>query len=73
MEEHRTQLAIPLDFKFFRHPAYIYGLKEDLIVRLELNSAEKVILCNGDPRLHTSFQAFWSSMIPFLWNNMTLP
>ena len=27
---------------------YPYGLKEDLIVRLELNSAEKVILCTGD-------------------------
>ena len=26
----------------------MYGLKGDLIVRLELNSAEKVILCNGD-------------------------
>ena len=27
---------------------YPYGLKEHLIVRLELNSAEKVILCTGD-------------------------
>ena len=27
---------------------YPYGLKEDLVVRLELNSAEKVILCTGD-------------------------
>ena len=25
-----------------------YGPKEDLIVRLELNSTEKVILCTGD-------------------------
>ena len=25
-----------------------YGLKEDLMVRLELNSSEKVILCTGD-------------------------
>ena len=32
------RFAIPLDFDFFKHP-------EDLIVRLELNSAEKVILC----------------------------
>ena len=30
---------------FFRHPVYSYGLKEDLIVKLELN---KVILCAGD-------------------------
>ena len=27
---------------------YQYALKEDLIVRLELNSSEKVILCTGD-------------------------
>ena len=42
------RLAIPLDFDFFRHPVYPYGLKEDLIVRLELNSSEKVTLCTGD-------------------------
>ena len=40
--------AIPLNFDFFRHPVYPYGLKEDLIVRLELNSSEKVVLCTGD-------------------------
>ena len=27
---------------------YPYGLKEDLIVRLVLNSSEKVVLCTGD-------------------------
>ena len=42
------RFAIPLDFDFFKHPVYSYGLKEDLIVRLELNSSEKVILCTGD-------------------------
>ena len=42
------KFAIPLDFHFFKHPVYPYGLKEDLIVRLELNSSEKVILCTGD-------------------------
>ena len=42
------QFAIPLDFELFKHPVYPYGLKEDLIVRLELNSSEKVILCTGD-------------------------
>ena len=42
------RFAIPLDFHFFKHPVYPYGLKEDLIVRLELNSSEKVILCTGD-------------------------
>ena len=39
--------AIPLHFDFFKHTVYPYGLKEDLIVRLELNSSEKVILCTG--------------------------
>ena len=42
------RLAIPLDFAFFRHPVYPYGLKEDLIIRFELNSSGKVILCTGD-------------------------
>ena len=42
------RFAIPLDFDFFKHPVYPYGLKEDLIVRLGLNSSEKVILCTGD-------------------------
>ena len=43
-----NRFAIPLDFDFFKHPVYPYGLREDLIVRLELNSAAKVILCSGD-------------------------
>ena len=42
------RFAIPLDFDFFKHPVYPYGLREDLIVRLELNSSENVILCTGD-------------------------
>ena len=42
------RFAIPLDFDFFKHRVYPYGLEEDLIVELELNSSEKVILCNGD-------------------------
>ena len=42
------RFAIPLDLKFFKHPVYPYGLKEDLIVRVELNSSEKVILCTGE-------------------------
>ena len=42
------RLAIPLDFDFFKHSLYPYGLKEDLIVGLELNYTEKVILCTGD-------------------------
>ena len=40
--------AIPLNFDFFKYPVYPYGLKEDLIVMLELNSFEKVILFTGD-------------------------
>ena len=46
MIEHR--IIIPLDFDFSRHPVYPHELKEDLIVRLELNSAGKVLLCTGD-------------------------
>ena len=42
------RFAVPLNFDFFEHPVYPYGLKEDLIVRLELNYSEKVILCTGD-------------------------
>lgn len=38
-------LAIPLDSK---HPIYTYGVKEDLIVRLEMNSSGKVILSNKE-------------------------
>ena len=39
------RFATPLDFDFFRHPVYSYGLKEDLIDKLELN---KVSFCTGD-------------------------
>ena len=42
------RFSIPLDFDFFKHPVYPYGLKEDLIDRLELISSEKVILCTAD-------------------------
>ena len=42
------RFAIPLDFDFVKHLVYPYGLKEDLIVRLQLNSSEKVILYTGD-------------------------
>ena len=42
-------LAVPLHFDFFKHHVYPYGLKEDLIVRLELISSGKLILCSRDP------------------------
>ena len=42
------RFAIPLDFDFFKHPVYPSSLKEDLTVKLELNSSEKVFLCTGD-------------------------
>ena len=42
------RFAMPLNFDFFKHPVYPHGLKEDLIVRLEINSSEKVILCTGE-------------------------
>ena len=42
------RFAVSLDFDFFKHLVYPYDLKEDLIVRLKLNSSEKVILCTGE-------------------------
>ena len=42
------RFTIPLNFDFFKHPVYPYGLNEDLIVRLELSSSEKVLLYTGD-------------------------
>ena len=42
------RFAILLDFDLFKHPVHLYGLKEDLTVRLELNFSENVILCTGD-------------------------
>ena len=40
------RFAIPLDFDFFKHSVYPYGLREDLT--MELNSVKEVILCTGD-------------------------
>ena len=42
------RFAIPLDFYFLKYLVYLYGHKEGLIVRLELNSSEKLILCTAD-------------------------
>ena len=53
------RFAIPLDFDFFKHPVYPYRLKEDLIVRLELNSSEKVILCTGDTSATYKLSDIW--------------
>ena len=53
------RFAIPLDFDFFRHLVYPYGLKEDLIIRLELNSSEKVILCTGDTSATCKLSEFY--------------
>ena len=42
------RFAIPLDFDFFKHPIYPYGLKEDLTITIKLNFAKEVILYTGD-------------------------
>ena len=42
------RFAIPLDFDFFKHPVYPYGLEQCLFIRIELNSAKNVLLCTGD-------------------------
>ena len=36
------RFAVPLDFDL-KHPVYPYGLKEDLTITIELNSAKDVI------------------------------
>lgn len=43
-----TRFAIPLNFDFFKCRACPYGLKEDLTVRLEFDSSEKIILFSED-------------------------
>ena len=53
------RLAIPLNFEFFKHPVYPYGLKKDLIVRLELNSSENVLLCTGDTSATYKLSDIW--------------
>ena len=41
-----NRFSISLDF--FKLPPYPYGLRENLIARLELNSAKKILLASGD-------------------------
>ena len=53
------RFAAALDLDFFKHPVYPYGLKEDLIVRLELNSSEKVILYTGDTSATYKLSDIW--------------
>ena len=53
------RFPVPLDFDLFRYPVYLYGLKEKLIVRLELNSSEKVILCTGDTSATCKLSEFY--------------
>ena len=67
------RFPIPFDFDLFRHPVYPNGLKEKLIVRLELNSLEKVIYALEIRQQNTSFQTFYSNMMQFLTNHMPQP
>ena len=50
-------ITVPLDFNFFKHPVFPYELKEDFIIRLELNFSEKVILRSGETAANASFYA----------------
>lgn len=52
------RFAIPLDFDFFKHSAYPYREKEDLILRLELNSSEKTFCAVDKLQQDTIFQTF---------------
>ena len=45
---YNKRFVIALDFDFFKHLVYPFGLKEDLSITIELNSAIEVILCTGD-------------------------
>ena len=55
--------GIPLDLDFFKHPVYPYGYKEDVIVRLELNSSEKVFYALEMPQQRKSSQTYrWNMM-----------
>ena len=42
------RFAIPLDFDFFQHPVYPYGLEQSPFIRIELNSAKNALFCTGD-------------------------
>ena len=67
------RFAIPLDFDFFKHPVYPYGLKERSIVRIELNSAEKVILRTGEISLEYNaiFDEPYATTIGGMYNGTT--
>ena len=44
----KKRFAVPLDFDFFKHPVYPYGLDQHLFIKIELNSAEHVLSCTGE-------------------------
>ena len=67
------RFVIPLYFDFFKHPVYSYGLKEDLIVRLELDTSKKVFYALEIPQQYKSFQTFCSNMMQYLTNLMPQP
>ena len=64
------RFAIRLDFDFFKHPVYPYGLKEDLIVRLELNYSEKVILCTGATYKLSDISLEYDAIFDFLCHKL---
>ena len=76
------RFAIPLDFDFFKHP--VYPCRGDLVVRLELNSPGKVILCTGDTsatyklsdgslEYHAIFDEPYATTIGEMYANMSIP
>ena len=50
------RLGVPFKFKVFKDYVYFYGLIKDLLVRLKLNTSQKVILCSETTLQHTSLQ-----------------
>ena len=66
------RFTIPLDFNFFKHPLYPYGLNEPLFIRIELNSAKNVLLCTEDINAiyKTEDIFFFGNMMRFLTTHM---
>ena len=64
--------AIALDLGFSKILAYSYGLKEDLIVRLHLNSSKKVILCSGGAATTNKLQTFLENLMQYLTKVMQM-
>ena len=84
----RKQSVIDFQFHstltFFKHPTYPYGLREALIARLELNSAEKIPLASGETaaiykisdialEYDAIFDLDYAAMFEYLYSETSIP